>query len=90
MTLISKALGACFALGLVLLPDLAPAQPFPTYRGDRRYEDEYITRGPRHGYSGWGNGPLLGYFCDYQRLPVRRCGKGGCRVVAWRLRQYCY
>jgi hypothetical protein len=85
-----KALGACFALGLVLLPDLAAAQPYPTYRGDRRYEDEYSTRGPARGYSGWGSGPLRGYFCDYQRTPVRRCGRNGCRVVSWRLRQYCY
>jgi hypothetical protein len=91
MTPLCKAFAATFALGLALLPDLAAAQsPYPTYRGDRRYEDEYTTPTPRQGYTGWGSGPLLGYFCDYQRTPIRRCENGRCQVVAWNLRQYCY
>ena len=90
MTRMTKVLGACFALGLVALPEIASAQPYPTYRGERRYEDEYTTRRTERGYTGWAGAPLFGYFCDYQREPVRRCGKNGCRVVAWRNRQYCY
>ena len=81
---------AAFALALTILPDIAPAQPWPTYRGDRRYEDSYITPRGQRGYTGWGSGPLLGYFCDYQRTPIRRCDRGRCRVVAWETRQYCY
>jgi hypothetical protein len=92
MTPFAKSLAASFALGLVLAPELAIAQyaPWPTYRGDRRYEDDYTTRTPRRGYTGWGSGPLLGTFCDYQRTPVRRCNNGRCRVVAWNMTQYCY
>ena len=92
MAPIRKALAASFALGLLLMPELATGQgaPWPTYRGDRRYEDEYTTRRPQRGYTGWGSGPLLGYFCDYRREPVRRCDDGHCRVVAWHMTQYCY
>ena len=86
-----KALAAAAGLALVVLPDLAAAQdPWPTYRGNRRYEDNYTTRGPQRGYTGWGRFPLSDYYCDYQRTPVRRCNNGRCRVVAWNLRQYCY
>lgn len=66
------------------------AQPFPTYRGDRYYEDNYYSREPRRGYTGWAGPPLLGQFCDYRRYPVRECDNGRCRVVGWRLQQYCY
>lgn len=90
MTNTRSLLAFAFGCGLTLLPDLAAAQPYPTYRGERRYEDSYITRQPRRGYTGWGSGPLFGYYCDYQRVPIRRCFKGRCRVVAWDLRQYCY
>ena len=92
MTPLCRAFAASLALGLVLVPEFAAAQyaPWPTYRGDRRYEDEYTTRRPQRGYTGWGSGPMLGYFCDYQRTPVRRCKNGRCRVVAWNMTQYCY
>jgi hypothetical protein len=92
MTPLHKALAACFGLGLMLLPELTAAQtaPWPTYRGGDRYEDSTYSRRPQRGYTGWGSGPLIDYFCDYQRLPVRRCNHGRCRVVAWETRQYCY
>jgi hypothetical protein len=92
MTTSRAALAALgFGLALALLPHLASAQPvpFPTYEGDR-YEENYINRAPRHGYSGWARAPFGDYYCDYQRIPIRRCDSGGCRAVAWRLRQYCY
>jgi len=79
-----------FGLGIILVPDMAPAQPYPTYRGERRYEDNTVTRRPPRGYTGWGSGPLRDYFCDFQRTPIRRCNNGRCRVVAWEFRQYCY
>lgn len=87
-----KALAAVgVAIGLSLLPDLASAQPWPTYRGSGRYEDSTIDRAPRRGYTGWGSGHLRNRFCDYTRYPIRRCNNNGrCRVVAWETRQYCY
>jgi hypothetical protein len=92
MTTSRKALAAMgFGLGLALLPHLASAQPVPFPNLDDRYEErDVITRAPRHGYSGWARAPFSDYYCDYQRIPVRRCDSGGCRAVAWRLRQYCY
>lgn len=79
------------ALGLAFVAEAANAQPWPTYRGSGRYEDNYIDRYPRRGYTGWESGPLRHYFCDYTRYPIRRCnGKGRCRTVAWETRQYCY
>jgi hypothetical protein len=91
MTTSWKGLAAAsVALGLTLLPDIASAQPWPTYRGDGRYEDSYINRQPRRGYTGWGSGPLRHDFCDYIRYPIRRCNNGRCRTVAWETRQSCY
>jgi hypothetical protein len=88
----AKTLGACVALGLVFLPEFAFAQqgPLPTYRGGHWREDNYTTRKPQRGYTGWAGVPFLDYFCDYQRTPVRRCSHGRCRVVAWNMQQYCY
>jgi hypothetical protein len=86
-----KTLAAAgIALGLYLLPGIASAQPFGFWDDDRRYEESYITREPRRGYTGWTRGPWPGYFCDYQRIPIRRCDNGRCRAVAWETRQYCY
>lgn len=93
MTPSRKALAAMgFGLGLALCPHLASAQPtpFPTFEGDRYEEPDVVTRAPRHGYSGWARAPFSDYYCDYQRIPIRRCDNGNCRAVAWRLRQYCY
>jgi hypothetical protein len=92
MTLLSKALVAGIGLGCVLLPDLAVAQqaPWPTYHGNRDYEDSWVTRKPERGYTGWGAFPQRGGYCDYARTPIRRCDQGHCRVVAWNMTQYCY
>lgn len=91
MTRMSKAGAACLGLGLLLLPQLAVAQPTPWPSWGHRYEEDTVTPTPRRGYSGWARAPFSDYYCDYQRIPVRRCdGNGNCRVVAWNLRQYCY
>jgi hypothetical protein len=86
-----KALAAAsVALGIHLLPGLAAAQPVPFPTFDDRYEESTITRTPRRGYSGWARAPFNDYYCDYRRIPVRRCDNGRCRAVAWELQQYCY
>ena len=43
-----------------------------------------------HGYSGHSGN----YYCDYQRLPQRKCsidknGNESCRIVGWTLREMC-
>jgi hypothetical protein len=43
-----------------------------------------------HGYSGHSGN----YYCDYQRLPNRKCsinanGTESCRIVGWTLREMC-
>jgi hypothetical protein len=43
-----------------------------------------------HGYSGYSGN----YYCDYQRLPNRKCflnanGAESCKIVGWTLREMC-
>lgn len=40
-----------------------------------------------HGYSGHSGN----YYCDYQRLPNRKCDASGqnCKIVSWTLQQIC-
>ena len=60
------------------------------YGGGPYYYGEYHSKKPRHGYSGFHPGPYRLY-CDYDRIPVRRCNrKGRCRVVKWIIKPYCY
>jgi hypothetical protein len=88
MRLITVLLAA-LAAGAAAAP--GSAQPYPTYRGQHYFEDNTYSRKPRRGFSGHAGPPLLGYFCDYRRYPVRACDdRGRCKVVAWRLQQYCY
>jgi hypothetical protein len=66
----------------------------PILPDGRAFEHSTFSRDPLHGYSGspaiaTRKSGLLGH-CDYHRLPVRQCGAGGCKVVAWELKQYCY
>ncbi len=60
---------------------------------DRNYSYDVISKTPDHGYEG---SPIPGadIFCSYHRYPVRKCkvaasGKERCKVVAWRLHQFC-
>ncbi len=70
---------------------ISVAEAYPTYRGKGYYEDNYYSRKPQRGYSGWAGPSIPGRYCDYRRYPVRVCGKSGkCRVKGWRLQQYCY
>lgn len=59
-------------------------------RGKEVFVQEYKFDKPMHGYSGHSGS----YYCDYQRLPVRKCSvdRGGnehCSIVGWKLRQMC-
>jgi len=58
--------------------------------GKEVFVQNYQFAKPVHGYSG----PSGSYYCDYQRLPNRKCvvnGNGGetCKIVGWTLREMC-
>ena len=60
-------------------------------RGKEVFVQDYQFDKPTHGYSGHAAG---GYYCDYQRLPNRKCtvdknGNESCRIVSWTLREMC-
>ena len=56
-------------------------------RGRQIFEQDYHFEKPMHGYSGHAGN----YYCDYQRLPERKCDANGqnCKVVGWTLRELC-
>ncbi len=58
-------------------------------RGKEYFVQDYKFSKPMHGYTGHSGN----YFCDYQRLPERRCvvigGVEKCKIVGWTLRQSC-
>jgi hypothetical protein len=52
--------------------------------------EDYHFDKPMHGYSGQAGN----YYCDYQRLPERKCvvdsnGRETCKIVGWTLREMC-
>jgi hypothetical protein len=58
--------------------------------GKEVFIQDYTFDKPMHGYSGQSGG----YYCDYQRLPNRKCvvnanGTESCKIVSWTLRQMC-
>ena len=55
--------------------------------GKQIYLETYNFKKPMHGYSGHAGN----YYCDYQRLPQRRCDASGtsCKIVGWTLQQIC-
>ena len=59
-------------------------------RGKEVFVQDYKFSKPMHGYSGHAGS----YFCDYQRLPDRKCsvdrnGRESCKIVGWTLREMC-
>lgn len=55
--------------------------------GKQIFIQTYNFKKPMHGYSGHAGN----YYCDYQRLPQRRCDASGrsCKIVGWTLQQIC-
>lgn len=64
----------------------------PALAGDAKevFVQDYKFAKPMHGYSGHAGN----YYCDYQRLPERRCivigGVEKCKIVGWTLREMCH
>ena len=56
-------------------------------KGRELYLETYSFSKPMHGYSGHAGNS----YCDYQRLPVRKCDASGqnCKIVSWTLQQIC-
>ncbi|MEQ1653804.1 MAG: hypothetical protein ABL897_15080 [Hyphomicrobium sp.] len=60
-------------------------------RGKEVFVQDYKFSKPMHGYSGHSGS----YYCDYQRLPDRKCaldrnGNEKCKIVGWTLREMCH
>ena len=77
-----------------LLAVAAPAQAQSGYQIDTTgtyvFTKRSVSKAPRHGYSGFYQGPGHLY-CSYERQPVRTCGRNGhCRATRWVLKEYCY
>lgn len=59
-------------------------------RGKEIFVQDYQFNKAMHGYSGHAGA----YYCDYQRLPKRKCvitasGAESCKIVGWTLREMC-
>lgn len=58
--------------------------------GKEVFVQDYRFKKPMHGYSGHAGN----YYCDYQRLPERKCvmtSRGEkCKIVGWTLREMCH
>lgn len=70
---------------------LVSTSPAEARGGKGVFVQEYKFDKPMHGYSGHSGN----YYCDYQRVPVRKCsldrsGNERCAIVSWTLRQMCH
>lgn len=58
-------------------------------RGKEVFVQDYQFKKPMHGFSGHSGS----YYCDYQRLPKRKCvitaSGEKCKIVGWTLREMC-
>ena len=85
MKTISQTLAIAAAIAAVAGATFAT--PADAGSGRRIYLETYNFKKPMHGYSGHSGN----YYCDYQRLPQRRCDASGnnCKIVGWTLQQIC-
>jgi len=79
---------AAVLLAQVAVPGVAEAK---RGHGTRVIEKHFETPGPVEGYSGFAGS----YYCDYQRIPNRKCvvtasRQESCKIVSWTLKQACY
>lgn len=79
---------AATGLSLIAAGTIVSGAPAEARGGGRQiFEQDYHFSKPMHGYSGHAGN----YYCDYQRLPERKCDANGqnCRIVGWTLRELC-
>ncbi len=86
MKTISQTLAIAAAIATVAGISLATTSA-QAGNGRQLYIETYNFKKPMHGYSGHAGN----YYCDYQRLPQRRCDSSGnnCKIVGWTLQQIC-
>ncbi len=91
MTKFSKTFALAAAVAAVSASALLAGSPAEAGgRGKEIFVQDYNFDRPMHGYSGHSGA----YFCDYQRLPQRKCsinknGTESCQIVGWTLREMC-
>jgi hypothetical protein len=91
MTAIRKTVTLSLAAAAVATAVLTIGSPAEARGGKGVFVQEYKFDKPMHGYSGHSGN----FYCDYQRLPVRKCaitssGAEKCEIVSWTLRQMCH
>lgn len=78
------------ALATIATTALLSATAANARGGKEVFVQDYQFAKPMHGYSGHSGN----YYCDYQRLPNRKCrvnanGTESCKIVGWTLREMC-
>lgn len=90
MTTLSNTLAIAIAFSTIAGAALFNGSPAEARGGKDVYIQDYQFAKPMHGYSGHSGN----YYCDYQRLPNRKCtvsssGQESCKIVGWTLREMC-
>lgn len=90
MTNLSNTLAIAIAFSTLAGAALFNGAPAEARGGKDVYIQDYQFAKPMHGYSGHSGN----YYCDYQRLPNRKCfvtssGQESCKIVGWTLREMC-
>jgi len=90
MTTFSKKHSIAAAFAIVAAGLLGASSANAAGGAKEFFVQDYQFAKPMHGYSGHSGN----YYCDYQRLPNRKCvttanGTESCRVVGWTLREMC-
>lgn len=90
MTILSNTFAFIMAFATVAGLALFTGSPAEARGGKDVYVQTYQFSKPMHGYSGRSGN----YYCDYQRLPNRKCfvsasGHETCKIVSWTLREMC-
>ncbi len=87
MATLNKIFALAAALATSFAVVIAPAH---AGNGKDVFVQDYKFKKPLHGYSGHAGN----YYCDYQRIPERRCvvigGVDKCKIVGWTLREMCH
>ena len=90
MTAVRTTFALAIATAAIATAALLTGSPANARGGKDFYVQDYKFDKPMHGYSGHSGN----YFCDYQRLPDRKCsvdrnGHEQCVIVGWTLREMC-
>ena len=90
MTALRNTFALALATAAIAAAALVTGSPAEARGSKEFFVQDYKFDKPMHGYSGHSGN----YYCDYQRLPDRKCtvdssGHESCVIVGWTLRQMC-